>query len=302
MPMKNHVDGAMLQQELAALETFGQLFTNSLLDNTRTGETDQRIRFRNVQIAQHGKTCGNATEYRVGHDRDIGNALLLHALKHGGRLGHLHQRQDCLLHPCATAGRETHQWNPLFQAHIGRLNELFTHDLPHGAAKEVEFKGHRNQRNIQAGATHGNQGIFLASGFLVLAQAILVTLAVLELQAVPRFQISRDLLAAVGVQENIQTTAGSYPQVMLALGAHVQILIQLRLVQKRPALGTFLPQTFRNTGPLFGFRADLARHDLVQPVTHDLILSFDACGNPTVTKPGCPVLLASGGADPTMPV
>ena len=52
MPMKNHVDGAMLQQELAALETFGQLFTNSLLDNTRTGETDQRIRFRNVQIAQ----------------------------------------------------------------------------------------------------------------------------------------------------------------------------------------------------------------------------------------------------------
>ena len=54
--MENHVDCAMLQQELTALEPFRQLFTHGLFDDSGTGETNQRIRLGNIQITQHGQT------------------------------------------------------------------------------------------------------------------------------------------------------------------------------------------------------------------------------------------------------
>ena len=39
--VRDHVDGAFLQQELAALETLGQCFADGLRDHAWTGESDQ---------------------------------------------------------------------------------------------------------------------------------------------------------------------------------------------------------------------------------------------------------------------
>src|SRR5882762_5914495 len=51
------VEHAVLQQELAALNPFRQLLTDGLLNHARSGETDQRARLGDVQIAQHGVGC-----------------------------------------------------------------------------------------------------------------------------------------------------------------------------------------------------------------------------------------------------
>src|SRR2546423_11709165 len=39
-PVHDHVDGALLQQEFRALETFGQRLAHRLLDDARAGEAD----------------------------------------------------------------------------------------------------------------------------------------------------------------------------------------------------------------------------------------------------------------------
>src|SRR5687768_8539303 len=49
----HHVEHAAFEQELAALEAFGQLLPDRLLDDARTREADERLRLRNVDIAEH---------------------------------------------------------------------------------------------------------------------------------------------------------------------------------------------------------------------------------------------------------
>src|SRR5690606_13069537 len=42
-PVHDHVEGAVLEEELAALETLRQGFAHRLLDDARPGEADQRL-------------------------------------------------------------------------------------------------------------------------------------------------------------------------------------------------------------------------------------------------------------------
>ena len=54
VPVGHSVEHAVIQQILGALESFGQLLPDRLFHDPGTGETDQRIRFGNMDIAQHG--------------------------------------------------------------------------------------------------------------------------------------------------------------------------------------------------------------------------------------------------------
>src|SRR5690349_936210 len=56
----DHVDGALLEQELGALEAFGQLLAHRLLDYARAGEADQRLRLGEHHVADHGEARRNA--------------------------------------------------------------------------------------------------------------------------------------------------------------------------------------------------------------------------------------------------
>src|SRR5699024_9443800 len=56
----DEVDGAMFEQELGALEPFREGFTHGLLDDARTGETDQGARLADVDVAQHGEAGRHA--------------------------------------------------------------------------------------------------------------------------------------------------------------------------------------------------------------------------------------------------
>src|SRR5712692_8525058 len=74
LAVDNGVEEAMLEQELGALETFGQLLADGLLDHARPGKADQRAGLGNVQIAQHGVAGGDASGGRVGEHGDVGHA------------------------------------------------------------------------------------------------------------------------------------------------------------------------------------------------------------------------------------
>src|SRR5690554_862393 len=89
--VQNHVYRSVLQQEFTALEAFGKFFTNRLFNNPRPRETNQRVGFGDIEVAQHRKTGRYTTENRIRHHRNIRYAFLLHALQHSCCFGHLHQ-------------------------------------------------------------------------------------------------------------------------------------------------------------------------------------------------------------------
>src|SRR5438105_15533809 len=60
-PVDDHVDGAVLEQELRALKTFGQRFPHRLLNDARTGEADQCARLGDHDVTDHREACGYPT-------------------------------------------------------------------------------------------------------------------------------------------------------------------------------------------------------------------------------------------------
>src|SRR5579863_158088 len=48
------VEEAFFEQELGALEAFGEFLADGLLDDARAGEADKRAGFGDVEIAEHG--------------------------------------------------------------------------------------------------------------------------------------------------------------------------------------------------------------------------------------------------------
>ena len=62
----------LLEQELAALESFGQLLADRLLDDARAGEADQRLRLGDVEIAEHREARRHAAGRRIGEHGDVG--------------------------------------------------------------------------------------------------------------------------------------------------------------------------------------------------------------------------------------
>ena len=71
-PIDDQIEHAVLEQELAALESLGQLLPDRLLDDARAGEADERLRLRDVHVAEHREARGHAAGRRIGQDRDVG--------------------------------------------------------------------------------------------------------------------------------------------------------------------------------------------------------------------------------------
>src|SRR4051794_33519359 len=49
----DQVEHAVIHEEFASLESLRQLLADGLFDDARSRESDQRLRFRDVQVAQH---------------------------------------------------------------------------------------------------------------------------------------------------------------------------------------------------------------------------------------------------------
>ena len=52
--MRHAIKHAVVQEVLGALKAFGKRLADRLLYDPRTGKADERIGFRNVNVAKHG--------------------------------------------------------------------------------------------------------------------------------------------------------------------------------------------------------------------------------------------------------
>ena len=105
----DHVDGAVIEKEFAALESFGQLLAYGLLDDARPREADQSA-FGSATLMSPSIARLADTPPVVGSVRTEtkGHALAAPSSRQrSGRLGHLQQREQGFLHTRAAAGRRT---------------------------------------------------------------------------------------------------------------------------------------------------------------------------------------------------
>jgi hypothetical protein len=64
----------VLEQKFAALEAFGKLLADGLLDDSRAGKADERLWLGQHHVPQPGEACRHAPSRGVQHDGDVGFA------------------------------------------------------------------------------------------------------------------------------------------------------------------------------------------------------------------------------------
>src|SRR5262245_47706702 len=85
------VDESMLKQEFAGLKAFRKLDADRGLDRARPGKANQGLGFGEDEIAQRGKTGGNASHRRIGEYGNEQPSAVVVASQSSGDLSHLHQ-------------------------------------------------------------------------------------------------------------------------------------------------------------------------------------------------------------------
>lgn len=96
------------------------------------------------------------------------------------------------------------------------------------------------------GPLHHHQRIFFSRLFLGGRQTILVALGILEFQDILRLQLGTDLGAALLVEKTLETGTGADAHMMITLGAHFEIALQLCPVEHLFTSTALGPHPFRN--------------------------------------------------------
>ena len=249
-PINDHVDRPGLHQELCTLKSLGELLAHGVLDHPRAGEANQCLRFCDHHVPHEGEAGRHAAHGGIGEHADVGQFRLGQSRQGGIHLGHLHQAQQAFLHACATRRGEADKRNLLIACHLDATHEPLADHRAHGSAHELELETGSHQREAVHRASHHDQGIGFAGVFQRILQTLGVLLAVLELQGIDRNDLLADLEATLGVEERIQAGPRTDSVVVTALGADIDVLLQVGLVEHGFAGGALDPEPLRHGAPL----------------------------------------------------
>ncbi len=135
-------------------------------------------------------------------------------------LGHLHQRQDALLHPRpARQGIAQHR-QALAQGALKQAGDLFPHRGAHGPHHEPRLHDKEPATHALHPAQASDHGLPLAAGFARLLQLVPI---IREAQRVARHQGLIQFLKAALVQHHGDAGAGAHLMILAAAGADVQV-------------------------------------------------------------------------------
>ena len=96
--LHDRIDQSMLEREFSGLEPFGKRLANRIFDHAPACEPDERMWFRDDQIAFGGERCGHAARGGIGDDGKIRQPCTPVTLDRSRGLCHLHERHETFLH------------------------------------------------------------------------------------------------------------------------------------------------------------------------------------------------------------
>ena len=262
------VDHAVRQQILGALEAFGQLLADGLLDHPRPREADHRPGLGQMDVADHGEGRGDAARGRVGQDHDVGQARLLDLLhRHRGPC-HLHQGQRALLHPRPARGGHHDEGRVVAHRMARGGDETLAQAGAHRAAHELEVH-HRDHGRQAADPAEGRLqrvgGLGLGLG---LAQTVGVFLLVAEAQRVGRAARHLQPLPATLVEQGFEPVVGPDPHMVVTMRADALVGVEVA-VEDHPLAGrALLPEILRHLGLVARIEGADLRPDIVGEPAH----------------------------------
>ncbi|EPX82684.1 hypothetical protein ruthe_03142 [Rubellimicrobium thermophilum DSM 16684] len=236
----------MIEQVFGALEPFGKLLANRLFDHAGAGKADQCAGFGDLDIAQHRIGGRHPPRGGMGEHDDIGQARILDRLQGDSRAGHLHQRQDPLLHPRAPCGGEEDQGALQLYRALGGSDHRIADIEAHRSGHEGEVMGRGDDRGAMDFALGDQHRLLLAGGLARLPEAIDITLLIPELERVGDRLGDLDLGEDATVEQRLEAVAGLDRHVMAAMGADIEMGGQLPVEQHLPAFVAFGPEILGN--------------------------------------------------------
>ena len=231
------VEEAVLEQELGALEAGRQRLPDGLLDDPWPGEPDQGVRLGDDHVAQHGEAGRHAAGGRVQQDRDVGQPGLAQPAQRRRGLGHLHQREDALLHARAARGGEDQRRDLPLERPLEHPGDLLAGDRAHRSAHELEHEDPQLDRDLLDARRAGAQGVGSAGRPPGRPQPIAVLLRIAEAERVDALDRPVRLDEAPRIDHQLDPAGRRQRKVVLALRADVVVLLQVSRQQGGPTGG-----------------------------------------------------------------
>src|SRR5437867_5279048 len=199
-----------------------------------------------LQAAQQSTGKRDAPEGRVGEDGDIRDACLGEAADGSRGFGHLHQRENSLLHPRPTRRGHQHQGDALAQGALGGMDYLLAHHRAHATAHEPEVKHAQNRPGAVDPPLPNHNGVLLAGALLGRLQAFAVALGVPEMQRVRRLQPGGPLAKGTQVQQQVDPFLNGDGKMVLTLRANPGAPLHFLAIHDRAAVVALEPEALGN--------------------------------------------------------
>jgi hypothetical protein len=155
-------------------------------------------------------------------------------------LGHLHERQDALLHARPAARRQDHGGQLLGRRPLEQPGDLLADHRAHRAAHELELKDPERHPQLVQAADEAAEGVGGPERLFQAAQAVGVALGVAKAERIGSAKARVLLDGGALVQEQADAVLGGHREVVPALRAAAQREHNLLRVQRGGAAVTLL--------------------------------------------------------------
>ena len=129
----------MLEHELRGLESQGQLFMRCLPYYARAGEAYRGARLGDDDIRARCERRHYPADRGIGQNTDVNHGDLRQSGPRDACLGHLHQREEALLHARATGRGDGDERYSACSAALHGTGDALAHHLTHAASDVVEI-------------------------------------------------------------------------------------------------------------------------------------------------------------------
>ena len=249
--MDDAIDEALLEHELGALKTGRQVLADGLADHACARKPDQRAGLRDDHVAERRVRGQHARHRGIGEDGDERQSLGAQAREQRGGLGHLHEREDAFLHARAAGGGDQHERAALRDGPLDRARHLLAHHRAHAPAHEEEIHDREAHRLAADGPDAGDRRVLLSGVAARGLQPLRIGHAgVPEPERISGHQAAITLRERLRIDEELEIGAGRDAEMVVAMRAGPEVLLQHALIERFAASFAFGPQPFGQLGPL----------------------------------------------------
>ena len=215
----------MLEQKLCGLESSGKLLMGRLTDHAWTSESDHGLRFGQGDVTQGSKARHDTGRRRICQDSDVGKPCFTVTCECAAGLGHLHQRENSLVHAGTSGGADDNDGALGLCGGLDRAGDLLAHHRAHRCGQEREIH-HRQADGVTPHLSGSGDHCVNQAGFLAIGhEAILVGRHSLEAKGIDRHHGRVTLLKGPLVHQRGDPLMGSHREVVPAFWADTHVLL-----------------------------------------------------------------------------